>query len=98
VRSGAAGIRSENTNGNEEVWEFGGLSADGRVAEDIGPGDEMSTASRFNAGTGGGGGGVSCCKHLLACVLAERWNDVLGGYVDERLVGREEGAGLIGEL
>ncbi|KAL5325942.1 hypothetical protein ACEPPN_007077 [Leptodophora sp. 'Broadleaf-Isolate-01'] len=39
------------------------------------------------------GGGLPCCKHLLACVLGERW-DVLRGYVDERVVGREEMAGL----
>ncbi|KAI0457315.1 hypothetical protein F5B21DRAFT_465047 [Xylaria acuta] len=49
-------------------------------------------------GKDGGGGGVPCCKHLLACVLAEKWNAVLGGYMEERLVGREEGAGLVGDL
>ncbi|KAG4434349.1 hypothetical protein IFR05_010160 [Cadophora sp. M221] len=42
---------------------------------------------------GRNGGGVPCCKHLLACVLGERW-DVLKGYVKERVVGREEMAGL----
>lgn len=45
-----------------------------------------------------GAGGVPCCKHLLACVLAEKWSEVLGGYIEERLVGREEGAGLVGDL
>ncbi|RWA11663.1 hypothetical protein EKO27_g3456 [Xylaria grammica] len=45
-----------------------------------------------------GTGGVPCCKHLLACVLAEKWNGVLGGYMEERLVGREEAAGLVGDL
>ncbi|KAH8160624.1 hypothetical protein CIB48_g7626 [Xylaria polymorpha] len=44
------------------------------------------------------GGGVPCCKHLLACVLAEKWNAVLGGYMEERIVGKEEGAGLAGDL
>ncbi|RYC57066.1 hypothetical protein CHU98_g9140 [Xylaria longipes] len=44
-----------------------------------------------------GAGGVPCCKHLLACVLAEKWNAVLGGYMEERFVGREEGAGLVGD-
>ncbi|KAI1438585.1 hypothetical protein GGR50DRAFT_685279 [Xylaria sp. CBS 124048] len=43
-------------------------------------------------------GGVPCCKHLLACVLAEKWPAVLGSYMEERLVGREEGAGLVGDL
>ncbi|KAI1275711.1 hypothetical protein F5Y07DRAFT_389601 [Xylaria sp. FL0933] len=45
-----------------------------------------------------GAGGVACCKHLLACVLAERWDAVLGRYIEERLVGREEAAGLVGDL
>jgi hypothetical protein len=37
---------------------------------------------------------VPVCKHLLACVLAERWEGVVGGYVKERKVGREEMAGI----
>ncbi|EPE36300.1 hypothetical protein GLAREA_05638 [Glarea lozoyensis ATCC 20868] len=41
--------------------------------------------------------GVVVCKHLLACLLVERWGDVLGGMVKERRVGREEMAGLGGE-
>lgn len=45
-----------------------------------------------------GGGTPPCCKHLLACVLAERWGGALGDYVQERKVGREEAAGLIGSL
>ncbi|KAH6656478.1 hypothetical protein BKA67DRAFT_552099 [Truncatella angustata] len=65
-------------------WEFGGLGLDGRE------------------GSGGGvvvgSGAPPCCKHLLACVLAERWGAVMGGYVQERRVGREEAAGLIGSL
>ncbi|TVY18096.1 hypothetical protein LARI1_G001997 [Lachnellula arida] len=67
----------------ERGWGFGGLSLDG-----LGEG----------AGKGGGrgGGGVPVCKHLLACVLLERWGDVLGAYVKEREVGREEMAGLGG--
>ncbi|KAB5528122.1 hypothetical protein GE09DRAFT_1229020 [Coniochaeta sp. 2T2.1] len=46
----------------------------------------------------GGGGGVPCCKHLLACLLAERWTAGLGGYVEERRVGRNEMAGIIADL
>ncbi|KAI0101921.1 hypothetical protein GGR51DRAFT_528945 [Nemania sp. FL0031] len=45
-----------------------------------------------------GVGSVPCCKHLLACVLAEKWNAVLGGYMEQRLVSREEAAGLVGDL
>ncbi|KAI1091144.1 hypothetical protein F5B19DRAFT_459846 [Rostrohypoxylon terebratum] len=47
---------------------------------------------------GSGIAGVPCCKHLLACVLAERWRGLLGGYVDERVVSREEGAGLVADI
>jgi len=38
-------------------------------------------------------GGVPVCKHLLACLLGERWGDVLGSYVKEKEVSREEMAG-----
>lgn len=40
------------------------------------------------------GGQVPCCKHLLACVLVERWEAVLGRYVVEKRVEREEMAGM----
>ncbi|CAG8954918.1 hypothetical protein HYFRA_00008606 [Hymenoscyphus fraxineus] len=40
------------------------------------------------------GEGVPVCKHLLACLLGERWGSVVGGLVKEREVGREEMAGL----
>lgn len=61
------------------------------------------------AGTGGEGGawefgGVSldrdvpCCKHLLACLLAERWEGALGRYVEERRVGRNEMAGMVADI
>ncbi|KAH8820505.1 hypothetical protein F5884DRAFT_51971 [Xylogone sp. PMI_703] len=59
---------------DERVWEFGGLSLDGRGADQQ---------------------GVPCCKHLLACVLAERWGSVLGGFVNCRDASLEEMAGLI---
>lgn len=39
-------------------------------------------------------GGVPICKHLLACVLAERWEEVFGEYVKERKVSREEAGGI----
>ncbi|KAI3341376.1 hypothetical protein F4824DRAFT_311565 [Ustulina deusta] len=79
------------------------------TGEDVKPGDADATGGGENAGQtwefGGlsadgrdGAGGVSCCKHLLACVLAEKWNEVLGRYMEERVVGREEGAGLVGDL
>ncbi|KAH8593654.1 hypothetical protein B0O99DRAFT_688488 [Bisporella sp. PMI_857] len=42
----------------------------------------------------GGEDHVPICKHLLACLLGEKWDGVLGSYVKERGVGREEAAGL----
>lgn len=63
-------------------WEFGALSFDGRGGED----------GVVGSGT------PPCCKHLLACVLAERWGAVLGGYIQERRASREEAAGVIGSL
>ena len=40
---------------------------------------------------------VPVCKHLLACLLGERWEGVLGPYFKEREVGRDEMAGLAAE-
>lgn len=68
---------------NDDAWDFGSMSRDGLVPEEDGD------------GVGVGTGGVPCCKHLLACVLAERWQDVMGGYVGERQAGKEEAAGLV---
>lgn len=36
---------------------------------------------------------VPICKHLLACLLAERWDGVLGSYLRVKEVGNEEMAG-----
>ncbi|KAK8134475.1 hypothetical protein PG984_006487 [Apiospora sp. TS-2023a] len=68
---------------NDDAWEFGSMSRDGLVPAKEGEGGAVGT------------GGVPCCKHLLACVLAERWQDVMGGYVAERRAGKEEAAGLV---
>jgi hypothetical protein len=46
----------------------------------------------------GEGGGVPCCKHLLACLLAERWYAGLGDYIEERRVGRNEMAGIVADI
>jgi len=40
---------------------------------------------------------VPVCKHLLACLLGERWEAVLGPYVKERIAGVDEMAGLAAE-
>lgn len=44
------------------------------------------------------GGVPPCCKHLLACVLAERWQSGLGRYVNRWEVGREEMAGVFADV
>lgn len=62
-------------------WEFGGLSLDGKGI----------------TGKNEDGGSVPVCKHLLACLLGERWEGVLGAYVKERVVSREEMAGYAAE-
>lgn len=77
-----------------EVWE--GDRADEGVSEDAAGGEDDGDAGWEFGGwsrDGRDGGQVPCCKHLLACVLGERW-DVLTGYVKERVVGRAEMAGL----
>ncbi|KAK3343716.1 hypothetical protein B0T25DRAFT_305096 [Lasiosphaeria hispida] len=38
------------------------------------------------------------CKHLLACLLAERWSAALGRYVVERRVGRGGMAGIVADV
>ncbi|KAF4507063.1 hypothetical protein G6O67_005738 [Ophiocordyceps sinensis] len=37
---------------------------------------------------------VPCCKHLLACLLVETWSAVMGSGVDDRIVSRQELAGI----
>lgn len=44
------------------------------------------------------GGVPPCCKHLLACVLAERWECGLGRYMVQRELGREEMAGVFADV
>ena len=44
------------------------------------------------------GKSVPMCKHLLACLLAERWSTALGRYVVEKRVGREEMAGIVADV
>lgn len=68
-------------------------------AEVEGEGDEAGFGGlSFDGVRGGGDGAVPpCCKHLLACVLAERWA-VLAEYVNERRVAREELAGIVADM
>ena len=77
---------------------------DPMVNEDNGNDDGMLDVPEHHNDAGGkqgdwrwgglmlGDGEVPLCKHLLACVLTERW-DVARKMIDEREVGREEISG-----
>ncbi|UKZ62566.1 uncharacterized protein TrAtP1_003811 [Trichoderma atroviride] len=39
-----------------------------------------------------------CCKHLLACLLAEKWRGAPRGHVEDRYITKEELAAIIGGL
>ena len=76
------GVRNEEDEGMLDVPEY--------YVEVEGGGDKQ-----WEWGWGGlmlGEGEVPLCKHLLACVLSERWN-VAAEIVEEREVGRDEMAG-----
>lgn len=38
------------------------------------------------------------CKHLLSCLLADKWKGALGRYVRERVVSKEEMAGVVADV
>lgn len=39
-----------------------------------------------------------CCKHLLACLLIDKWPVILCQYVEDREISREEMAGIVADL
>ncbi|UPL00476.1 hypothetical protein LCI18_011410 [Fusarium solani-melongenae] len=39
-----------------------------------------------------------CCKHLLACLLVDKWPAILGQHVEDREISREEMAGIVADL
>jgi len=75
-------------------WDGTSEIEDRRIASDgEDGGDDEEVAG---AGSWGGkslGHSVPVCKHLLACVLAEKVEG-LAAFVEEKLVSREEMAGL----
>lgn len=77
-----------------------GFSDPSVVAEDCGEtyvgteGMHQDGEWEFGGLSFGGESSVPCCKHLLACLLGERWEGTLGMYVKVREVGREEMAGI----
>ena len=81
--------------------EFEGLGGNDAVAdeedEEMLDVPEPKESSEWGKGWWWGGlmrgtGEIPICKHLLACVLVERW-DIAKGMIEEREVGREEMAG-----
>lgn len=66
--------------------------------DDVGETQSWSFGGLSLDGRTGAAEHVPCCKHLLACLLAQRWNGLLGGYIDERIATREELAGIIAGL
>ncbi|KAK3997144.1 hypothetical protein QBC44DRAFT_355033 [Cladorrhinum sp. PSN332] len=78
-------------------WSFGGLSLTGLLVDS----DSTPTTATPKDREGEDEeetGGVPICKHLLACLLAERWSNALGEYVVEKRVGREEMAGVVADI
>lgn len=39
-----------------------------------------------------------CCKHLLACLLVDKWSEMLGVYIEDRVVSKDEMAGIVADL
>ncbi|MCJ1352642.1 MAG: hypothetical protein MMC33_002626 [Icmadophila ericetorum] len=83
------------------AFTFGALAAlDFRIVEPEDTGDIQRSDGegvrtqgwRFGGLGLGESGQVPVCKHLLACLFGERVG-ILRGYVEERIVGREEAAG-----
>jgi hypothetical protein len=73
-------------------YEIGGRGGRGGEKEDDGEQWQFGGLSA----DGHDGRGVPACKHLVACLLGERW-DLLQGYVKERNVSRDEMGGVGGE-
>lgn len=103
--SPTTGHHPGSAGGNEKGQEVTGADARLGLGAVAGRGDdEMSEASNEESWSFGGMSvdgadeGVPVCKHLLACLLAERWGAALGRYVAERKVGREEMAGIVADV
>ncbi len=77
-------------------WDLDDADGDPVVGGDEGEVGEWEFGGRSFDGKGNDEEGVAVCKHILAVVLGDRW-DVLGSFVRERVVGREEMAGIYGD-
>ncbi|KAK4251624.1 hypothetical protein C7999DRAFT_27698 [Corynascus novoguineensis] len=93
---GWQGTAGETGLGNDD-WHVS-PAADESHAE-VGTEEEWSFGGMSLDGRGAGlNEEVPVCKHLLACVLAERWHTALGRYVVKRTVQKEEMAGIVAEI
>lgn len=99
--AGAPTLLGPGHNGPEEpmsaitIMDDGDDAAEGEEGQERGPWQFGGVS--FDGCTGAGGV-PPCCKHLLACVLAERWGCGLGRYVARREVEREEMAGVFADI
>ena len=97
---GAGSVRGGGVYGDRDGWGGGDEGDEGDDEEGmlLGLDEGRGGDERLEGGEEWRWGGlmlegdVPLCKHLLACVLAERWT-VAGAMVEEREVGREEMAG-----
>ena len=78
--------------GGRAPWKLGdeGLVSIGRDGEEK---EEWEVGGLSFDGMDGGGKGVPVCKHLVACLLGERWG-LLEGYVKEKEASRNEIGGV----
>ena len=77
---------------------MGTMTGGGKGGTAVGGSGEGEAVSFGGTSVDGADEGTPVCKHLLACLLAERWRGALGRYVVERRVGREEMAGVVADV
>ncbi|POS81157.1 hypothetical protein DHEL01_v200428 [Diaporthe helianthi] len=99
--SGPSLLAPAESRGEDTVPAMIVTQDDGDSAEDSGEGRQSRPWQFGGVSLEGGpdaGGVPPCCKHLLACVLAERWPTGLDGYVNRWEVAREEMAGVFADV
>lgn len=99
--AGAPTLLGQGHNEPEDPMSGITIMDDGDDAEESEEGEERGPwqfgGVSFDGCTGEGDV-PPCCKHLLACVLAERWGCGLGRYVARREVERDEMAGVFADV
>lgn len=97
TRAGAGEEGRERGDGGQEAE--GGQPTEGAQGAERGQGGDRSWSFGGASADGLGiGHHVPCCKHLLACVLSERWGAVLGSYVPVKTIQKGEVAGLVADV